>query len=147
MWYFSMMSRLFVKKNDCSNSCGLISVIIWFDQGNFPWIPMSLISLWYTCQKLVSLIFFLLFVDKIATVDVQLLIMKLVLKLRIWVLSQYKDHLSMYGDFHYKDKMVMRLSYLYNGNTYTGKTSLYWDGPLIIDFPGIHTRLVWDFCS
>ena len=33
-------------------------------------------------------------------------------------------------DFHDKDKTVVRPSYLYNGNTYTGKTtSLYWDGP------------------
>ena len=33
-------------------------------------------------------------------------------------------------DFHDKDKTVMRPSYLYNGNPYTGKnTSLYWDGP------------------
>ena len=43
--------------------------------------------------------------------------------------SQYKDVLSEYGDFHYKDKMVSQPSYLYNGNSFTGKTSLYWDGP------------------
>ena len=42
--------------------------------------------------------------------------------------SQYKDGLSRYGDFHYKDKTVVRLSYLYNGNSYTGKTAfVYWD--------------------
>ena len=29
----------------------------------------------------------------------------------------------MYGDFHYKDKAVIRLSYLYNGNPYTEKTT------------------------
>ena len=43
-------------------------------------------------------------------------------------LFQYKDGLSRYGDFHYKDKTVMRPYYLYNGNTYIGKmVSLYWD--------------------
>ena len=32
----------------------------------------------------------------------------------------------MYGDSHYKDKMVVKQFYLYNGNPYTGKTvSLY----------------------
>ena len=47
-------------------------------------------------------------------------------------LSQYKDHFSRYGDFHYKDKMVIGLSYLYNGNPYTTKmASLYWDGTLV----------------
>ena len=45
------------------------------------------------------------------------------------VLSQYKDSLSRYSDSHYKDKLVVRLSNLFNGNPYTGKmTSLYWDG-------------------
>ena len=33
-----------------------------------------------------------------------------------------------YRESHYKDKTVMRLSYLYNGKSYTCKTaSLYWD--------------------
>ena len=33
-------------------------------------------------------------------------------------------------DFHYKDKTVARLFYLYNGNPFTVKTTfLYWDGP------------------
>ena len=51
----------------------------------------------------------------------------------IWAPSQYKDCLSRYRDFHYKDKLVVRLSYLHNGNPYTGKmASLYLDGPLII---------------
>ena len=35
------------------------------------------------------------------------------------------NSLCMFGDFHCKDKMVMRLSYLYNGNTYTDKMYLY----------------------
>ena len=40
--------------------------------------------------------------------------------------SQYKDDLSMYGTSNYKDKTVVRQSYLYNGNSYTGQTtSLY----------------------
>ena len=39
--------------------------------------------------------------------------------------SHYKDDLSKYGNFHYKDN-------LYNGNSYTSKTtSLYWDGQQI----------------
>ena len=47
-------------------------------------------------------------------------------------LSQYEDHIAKYRDSHYKDVMVVRPSYLYNGNPCTGKmTSLYWDGPLI----------------
>ena len=42
---------------------------------------------------------------------------------------QYKDVLSVYfRDFHYKDEMVVRMSCLYNGNPFSGKTaSLYWD--------------------
>ena len=37
-----------------------------------------------------------------------------------------------YGDSHVKDKMVMRPSYLWYGDPYTGKTtSLYWAGPLV----------------
>ena len=50
---------------------------------------------------------------------------------KYWSPSQYKDGLSRYGDFHYKDKTVLRPSYLYDGNPYTGKTIyLYWDSPL-----------------
>ena len=42
---------------------------------------------------------------------------------------QYKDSFSGKGNFHYKDKTVVRPSCLYNGNSCTGKTtSLYWDG-------------------
>ena len=52
-------------------------------------------------------------------------------------LSEYKDGLSEYGDFHYKDETVVRLSYLYNGNSYTGKAEiLYWDGPLNVTVDG-----------
>ena len=40
-------------------------------------------------------------------------------------LWQYKDQLSWYGDSHYKDEMVVRPSYLYNGNQITRKTGLY----------------------
>ena len=33
-------------------------------------------------------------------------------------------------DFNYKDKTVVRRSYLYNGDPHTDKAiSLYWDGP------------------
>ena len=48
--------------------------------------------------------------------------------LRIRVPSQYKDLISRYGYFHYKDKTVVRPSYLCNGDLYIGKTtSLYWE--------------------
>ena len=42
-----------------------------------------------------------------------------------WPLSQHKDCLSRYGDFCYKDKMVVRPSYLYTciGNLYTIKAA------------------------
>ena len=40
--------------------------------------------------------------------------------------SQYKDVLSMYGNFHSKDNIVMGLYCLYNGNTYTGKTQHFY---------------------
>ena len=37
-----------------------------------------------------------------------------------------------YRDSHYKDKTVSRPSYLYNGNTISGKTtSFYWKGVLV----------------
>ena len=37
-------------------------------------------------------------------------------------------------DFHCKDKTIVSPSYLYNGNSYTGKTAPYWDadGPVSI---------------
>ena len=34
---------------------------------------------------------------------------------------KYKYHISMYSQFHYKDSMVVRPSYLYNRNSYAGK--------------------------
>ena len=50
-----------------------------------------------------------------------------------WVHFQYQALLFRNRDSHYKDKTVVRLSYLYNGNSYTGKiASLYWDGHLDI---------------
>ena len=48
---------------------------------------------------------------------------------------QYKDGLSRYVDSYCKDKTVVGLSYLYNGNSYTDKISLYWDntvGPILL---------------
>ena len=39
------------------------------------------------------------------------------------ILSQYKDVLSSCRDFHNKDEMVVRQSYLYNGNSCTGRTT------------------------
>ena len=45
-----------------------------------------------------------------------------------WGLFQDKDCHSRYRDSHYKEKTVVRLCYLYNGNSCTGKTAfLYWD--------------------
>ena len=45
-------------------------------------------------------------------------------------LSQYKDDLSRYRDFHYEDNMVMRPSSLYNETPYIGTmTSSYWNVP------------------
>ena len=50
----------------------------------------------------------------------------------IWALSQYEDGLPRYGDFHYEDKTVIRLSYFYNRNPYSDKTApLYWDRPQV----------------
>ena len=48
--------------------------------------------------------------------------------------SQYKDCLSRYRDFHYEEKTDVRPSYLYNGHSYTAKTtSLFWDPPPPLD--------------
>ena len=38
-------------------------------------------------------------------------------------LFQYKDCFCRYGDSHYKEQTIIRLSDLYNGNPYTGKTA------------------------
>ena len=63
---------------------------------------------------------------------------------RSWAQSQYKDSLYRCGDFHYKDKMVMRLSYLYNGNSNASKTAfLLWDRPLVIIRSGNGLASVW----
>ena len=41
---------------------------------------------------------------------------------------QYKDGLFRYSNLHCKDKLVMRLSHLYNGNSYITKMpSFYWN--------------------
>ena len=42
---------------------------------------------------------------------------------------------TLYRKFHCGDNMVVRSSYLHNGNSYTGKMSfLYWDTPLEASF-------------
>ena len=46
-------------------------------------------------------------------------------------LSQYKNYIFRYKDFHYKEKTVVRPYFLYKGNPHTDKTSLYWDSPLV----------------
>ena len=57
----------------------------------------------------------------------------------------------MYRNSHYKDNIIMRLPYLYNGNSYTGKmVSLYWDDPwccsycLAASVARITSMLGWD---
>ena len=37
----------------------------------------------------------------------------------------YKEGLSGYDDFHYKDKTVVKPFYLYSGKSYTGKVVSY----------------------
>ena len=50
----------------------------------------------------------------------------------LWAPSQYKNGLSWYPDFHYKDRTVVRASYFCYGNSSTGNTtSSYWDSPSI----------------
>ena len=45
---------------------------------------------------------------------------------------QYKYGLSRHGDFHNKDKALVRQSYLFKGNFFTGKrTCIYLDRPLL----------------
>ena len=47
----------------------------------------------------------------------------------LWGIS-VKDPLSRYKDLRYKDETAVRLSYIYIGNSYPGKTtSLYWNDP------------------
>ena len=41
---------------------------------------------------------------------------------------QYKDRLSVYDYFNYKDTTVVESSYLFNGNAYTSKGLSYADG-------------------
>ena len=54
-------------------------------------------------------------------------------KVRIWTLIQYKIWSYQYTKSHWRDKMVIRLSYLHNGISYTGKmASLYWISPLLV---------------
>ena len=52
--------------------------------------------------------------------------------LNIWNAFQYKYSLSGLWYSNYKDKTVVRPSYLYNGDTYTVKTTfLFWNDPLL----------------
>ena len=66
---------------------------------------------------------------------------------RTWFPSQYKESLSRYEDFHYKDETVVRPSHLYNGNHHIDKTvSLFWD---ILHYLWILwglTVLLWRIC-
>ena len=55
-----------------------------------------------------------------------------------WAPFQYKDHLSRFVEFHYKDKLVVRPSYLFTGKS----TSLYWGSPR-----GIHLNIRIIFAS
>ena len=50
--------------------------------------------------------------------------------------------------FHYKDKTFVRPSYLYNGNSYTGKMiSLYWVRPLLVRKSDYFHRSIYPFPS
>ena len=52
-------------------------------------------------------------------------------KTAYWAVFQYKDRISRYEEFLYKDKMAMRPSYIHNGDAHLSKTaSSFWDGPL-----------------
>ena len=42
-------------------------------------------------------------------------------KVSLWAPNKYRR--SIYRNSYYKDKTVLRTSYLYNGNPYTGKTA------------------------
>ena len=48
--------------------------------------------------------------------------------------SQYEDDLSKYGHFRDKDETVVRPSYLYDGNPYTGKTPSLSEDMVLIYF-------------
>ena len=54
----------------------------------------------------------------------------------------YKDGLPRYGDFHHKNMTAMGPSYLYNGNSYTDKTTSY-----IETTPESHTEANRDISS
>ena len=47
-------------------------------------------------------------------------------------LIRYKMSSYRYRKSHCGDKTILRPSYLHNGISYTGKTSLYWIGALVI---------------
>ena len=50
-----------------------------------------------------------------------------------WALFPILIPLFHVWDSHYKYRIIMRLSYFYNGNLYNGKMkSVYWDSPLIV---------------
>ena len=61
-------------------------------------------------------------------------------------LFQYKKHVCRYRDFHYNDKMAMRPSYIYNGDSSIGKmASLYQDCPLATTQFELSVRLGGNF--
>ena len=54
-----------------------------------------------------------------------------------WAPSQYKEDLSIDGDFRYRDKTIIRPFYLYNWSPDTGKTAfLYCDSPQMVGRDG-----------
>ena len=63
----------------------------------------------------------------------------------LWRHCNDKDHSSRYRDSHYEDKTLIRQSYLYDGDYYTGKTaSLYWDDSQILSNP--HYKDLTAYC-
>ena len=69
---------------------------------------------------------------------------------RLRVKFQYEDPLSRYRNPHYKETMGVKQFHLYNGNSFTSKTSyLYWNVPQVISlyFTSCINCLCWVPCD
>ena len=63
----------------------------------------------------------------IFNMDIPILVkLNLYIETAHWAPSQNKGNLYEYEDLQYEDKTVIRPSYLYNGNPYSGKTASYY---------------------
>ena len=73
------------------------------------------------------------------TLDENSMKIRTLFNIKTWGQFHDKEHFYRYSDYHYKGRMVVRLSYLYNRNSYNGTTTfLYWDSPLLLKYK--------DFC-